>query len=223
MKINKVIAVLILSSVCFMGNSLMGDPAATTKGTKTMTNAASMAKIAVVDYRRILSQDPQLLKDKDSVSHEWRDLYNALQETLKPVHTEVSTLQAQYQTKKKEFEALQKSGVSSKEALQKKYGEELAPLEYRLQAQYEQVQNFTYAELTKIQNVVVPKIQKATDEIIKAAGWDFVINKDAVMSTLSAGSRFNITSDVLSILNAQYVKEKASEKKKDPKKAAKAA
>ena len=214
---------LMLTSVCFTGNSLVGDPAPTTKGTKTMTNAASMAKIAVVDYRRILSQDPQLLKEAASISHEWRDLYNALQETLKPVHSEVSNLQAQYQTKKKEFEALQKSGVSSKEALQKKYGEELAPMEYRLQAQYEQVQNFTYAELTKIQNLVVPKIQKATDEIVKAAGWDFAINKDAVMSTLSAGSRFNITSDVLSVLNAQYDKEKSAEKKKDPKKVTKAA
>lgn len=218
MQLNNLIKGLLLSSVCFTGISILGDPA--TKGTKTMTNPPSIAKIAVVDIRQMLTQDPQLLKETGSISHEWRDLYNALQETLKPINAEISKLQTQYQTKIKELEELQKSGVSTKDALQKKYSEEVAPLEYRLQGQSQQIQNFSYNELNKIQNLVGPKIQKATDDVVKRDGWDFAINRDVIISTLSSGSRFNITSHVLSIINDQYDKDKtaaAAKKKAAPK------
>ncbi len=201
---------LLLSGMCLLGLSVTAAPTNSPK-------KGAMTKIAVVDVRRMLTQDPQLLKEDASVSHEWRELYNTLQETLKPINDEMKTLQAQYQEKVQELEKLQKSGVSSQEALQKKYKEEVAPFEYRYQAQSQRVQNFSYAELNKIQGVVGPKIQKATDKVAQAQGWDFVISKDVIASTFASGSRFNVTDDVLAIINADYAKTKAAAPKKDAK------
>ena len=205
---------LLFTSICLAGAPLVADP---TKGPKLMNKTGATPKIAVVDVRRMLPQDPQLLKDGSSISHEWKDLYGNLQKTLDPINKELTDLQSQYQTKIKELEALQKSGVSSREALQKKFNDEAAPLEYRLQAQSQQAQNFMYSELNKIQSIIGPKIQKATDAIVKEQGWDFAVNKEVVISSLSSGSRFNITDDVLVALNAEYAKTKV--KAAEPKKA----
>ncbi len=204
---------ILLLSISFLGLPIAADSKTPSKkGTKIMI----APKIAVVDRRRMLAQDPQLLKDDMVVSHEWRDLVTKLQETLKPAQAEFTELQKKLQEKGKELEALQKSGVSSKEALQKKYQEEGAPLEMRLQQMYQQLQGFSTSEQNKINNIVLPKIKKATDEIVKSQGWDFAINEEALTSTVSSGSRFNITSDVLQILNTQYAKDKAAKAKAAP-------
>lgn len=162
------------------------------------------AKVAIVDMRTILSQDPAVLKDDTQVSHEWRDLYNKLQTTMQAPQQELAELQAQLQTKGKEFEALQKSGVSSQETLQKKYQQEIAPIEYKLQMQSQQVQRFVNDEFGKIQAAIFPKVQKAVDEVAKSQGWDFVVNREALISTVTGASDFNITSDALSVLNSAY-------------------
>lgn len=214
MKIKMVPFTLLLSSVCLAGlifSDAIGEQTAK-RGTKKMTKTGISPKIAIVDVRQILTQDPQALKERVTVSHEWLDLYNKLQETLRPANQEMSELQAQHATKRKELEALQKSGVSSQESLREKYEKELAPLEYRYQTQSQQIQRFTYDELTKIQAMVGPKIQKVVDEIIAKQGWDFAISREVVTSTITSTSQFNITSDVLSTLNAQY----ASSKPKQP-------
>ncbi len=161
-------------------------------------------KVAIVDMRTMLSQDPTILKDDSKVSHEWRDLYNKLQSTMQAPQQELAELQAQLQTKGKEMEALQKSGISSREILQKKFQDEIAPLEYKLQTQSQQLQRFVNDEFGKIQALVFPKVQAAVDELCKSQGWDFVVNREALISNVSDSSEFNITADVLTNINAAY-------------------
>jgi Skp family chaperone for outer membrane proteins len=171
-----------------------------------MTKTAVSAKIAVLDIQRMLPRDPQLLKDEATVCAEWRDLFSKLQDTLRPINEELTKLQSELQTKAKEFEALQKSNVASRETLQKRY-EEIAPLGERFQAQVQEAQQFENNELIRIQQTIGPKIQAATDEICKSQGWDLVVRREAVASTVSSGSRFNVTEDVVSLLNGAYRKD----------------
>ena len=181
----------------------------TNKGSKM----SKPAKVAIVDMRTMLSQDPTVLKDDARVSHEWRDLYNKLQATMQSPQQELAELQAQLQTKGKEFEALQKSGVATQATLQKKYQEEVAPLEYKLQMQSQQMQRFVNDEFGKIQAAILPKVQKAVDEVAKSQGWDFVVNREALISSVGSAADFNITSDVLNVLNSAYAASKQASAK----------
>ncbi len=178
--------------------------------TKKGPQMSKSAKVAIVDMRTLLSQDPTVLKDDSKVSHEWRDMYNKLQTTMQGPQQELAELQAQLQTKGKELEALQKSGVSSRDMLQKKYQEEIAPLEYKLQTQSQQLQRFVNDEFGKIQGLIFPKVQKAVDTLCKSQGWDLVVNREALISNVSDSSEFNITSDVLADLNRAYASSKKS-------------
>lgn len=168
------------------------------------SKTAATPKIAVVDVRRIISQDAQVLKN--GASEEWKELFAKLQDTLRPAQKEIADLEERYKKKAGELESLQKSGISSKEALRKKYEEELAPLEFQLQNQYQQYQRFSYDELNKAQQVMGPKIEKVINSIRTAQGWDIIINREAI---ISFGPRFDITDEVLNLLNKQHALEKA--------------
>ena len=201
---------LLLSSVCLIGAAVTAAP--TSKGSKKMNNTALAPKIAIVDVSRILSQDPQMLKGEGTISHEWRDTFNKHMDAMKKIEEEFNKVQTEYQTKMKEMEALQKGGLSTPEQLQKKYQEEISPLAYQLQSQPQQIQQFHMGEVRKIQASIGQKIQQAADEVCKAQGWDFALSRDVVASGISSGSRFDITTDVLTILNDTYSKPKATEK-----------
>lgn len=173
---------------------------------KKMT--AITAKIGIVDTRRLVSQDSEELK---SASVEWQELFGKLQDTLKPAQKELADLEKKYREKGSELEAKQKSGVTSKESLREMYEKEIAPLEYQLQNQYQQLQRYSYDELAKAQAAVGPKIQRAIDAICEAQGWDFVIDKSAV-PTRKVPSKFDITPEVLELVNKHYADEKAKKK-----------
>ncbi len=180
------------------------------KDTKSMeSRIAVQAKIAVVDVRRIITQDLELLK---TASDEWRDLFGKIQEVLKPATQEIKELEERYRKKVQELEALQKSGVSSREALRKKYEEEVAPLEYQHQNQTQQYQRFSYDEMAKAQAILGPKIEEAIDNICAVQGWDFAINREAIPSR-RLNNKFNITDDVLRLLNQRYADEKSKKAK----------
>lgn len=176
------------------------------------SKTAATPKMAVVDVRRIISQDPEVLKS--GASDEWKEIFAKLQDTLRPAQKEIADLEARYKTKAGELESLQKSGISSKDALRKKYEEELAPLEFQLQNQYQQYQRFSYDELNKAQQLMGPKIEKVINSIRTAQGWDLVINREAI---ISFGPRFDITDEVLSLLNKQFALEKAKKAEVKPK------
>jgi Skp family chaperone for outer membrane proteins len=192
---------LLVSSICL---GMVAAP--TNKGPKM----SKSPKVAIIDMRTIFSQDPMVLKDDSKISHEWRTLYNKLESTMRAPQQELQEIQAQLQTKGKEFEALQKSGISSRDMLLKKYQDEIAPLENKLQVQSQQLQRFANDELMKIQSTVGPKVQKAVDDICNSQGWDFAITRDVVISTPAENSEFDITSDVLTKINTQYAATKQS-------------
>lgn len=177
------------------------------------SKSAATPKVAVVDVRRIISQDPEVLKN--GASDEWKELFAKLQDTLRPAQKEIADIEERYKKKASELESLQKSGISSKEALRKKYEEELAPLEFQLQNQYQQYQRFSYDELNKAQQAMAPKIEKVINSVRTAQGWDMVINREAL---ISFSPRFDITDEVLNLLNKQHALEKAkkAEAKKSP-------
>lgn len=190
---------LIVCLSAFSAASLLGkDP----KAMESKTSATP--KIAIVDVRRIISQDPEVLKNG---SEEWKELFEKLQATLKPAQKEISDLEEHYKKKIAELESLQKSGISSQDALRKKYEEEVAPLEYRLQNQYQQYQRFSYDELNKAQQVMGPKIEKVINSIRSTQGWDLICNKEAIIGSFNP--RFDITDEVLHLLNKQFALDKA--------------
>lgn len=190
---------LLLSTI---GAVIVAAPA--TKGSKM----SKQAKIAFVDMRTMLSQDPATLKDDAKVLHEWRDFYNKFLATIQPTRQERAEIQAQIEKKAKELEALQKSGVSTPEAVRKKAEEEIGPLQYKFQMISQQLQGFEMSEMNRIQSIILPKLQKAVDGLCKSQGWDFVINREALLSSPGANSDFDITSDVLKVLNADYAASK---------------
>jgi outer membrane protein len=167
------------------------------------SKSAAAPKVALVDVRRIIAQDPEGLKNG---SEEWKELFGKLQDTLKPAQREIAELEERYKKKASEFESLQKSGISSKDALRKKYEEELAPLEFQLQNQMQQYQRFSYDELSKAQQIIGPKIEKVINSIRTAQGWDMIVNREAV---ISFNPRYDITQEVLELLNKQHAMEKA--------------
>jgi len=204
MQIKPTLSTLFLMSISFIGLSLSA-----AKGQNSMDKSGQSPKIAVVDISSLLNQDPQALKDEASISHEWRDLYTKHLEAMKKFEDEFTKLKNEYQTKMKELEALQKSGVSSEDMLQKRYNDEVAPLAYQLQSQPQQIQTFHTNEIRKFQATVGQKIQKVTDEVCKSLGWDFAVSKDVIVSNFTSNSRFDITQEVVAALNSAYSKDKA--------------
>jgi Skp family chaperone for outer membrane proteins len=205
----------LLSGACFYAMLMhaavpAASPTPVKKDTKFMeSRTAVSAKIAVVDVRRIVTQDPELLK---TASEEWKELFGKIQEVLKPANKEIMDLEERYRKKASEIESLSKSGVSSKEMLRKKYEEEVAPLEYQLDMQYKQYQRFSYDELGKAQALLGPKIEAAIDDICAVQGWDFPINRESIPSK-RLNKKFDITDDVLRLLNKNYADEKAKKAK----------
>lgn len=193
---------LLFSSLCGVYGLCIAEPKE--KKMFDSSKTAASPKIAVVNVHRIITVDPKALP---AASEEWRSLYDKLQETLKPANKEIGDLEEKYKKKMSEIETLQKSGVSSKEVLRKKYEEEVAPLEYQLQSQYQQRERFAQEELAKAQSVIGPKIEKILGEIQSAQGWDIIIKGDAVLGKVTP--KFDITDDVLRALNKQYAEEKA--------------
>lgn len=165
---------------------------------------AACPKLAIVNVHRIITVDPKALPH---ASDEWRSLYDKLQETLKPANKEIADLEEKYKKKMSEIETLQKTGVSSKDMLRKKYEEDVAPLEYQLQGQYQQRERFAQEELAKAQSVIGPKIEKILNELQEKQGWDMILKGDAVIGKIA--KNFDVTDDVLQALNKQYAEEKA--------------
>ncbi len=97
--------------------------------------------------------------------------------------------------------------------MQKKYGEEVAPLEYQLQGLYQQRERFAQDELARAQSIIGPKIEKVLEEIQVSQGWDMILKGDAVLGKVS--KKFDITDEVLRALNKRYEAEKAEKAKKD--------
>ncbi len=189
-------------------------------------NTAVCAKIAIVDVARIITHDPEALT---LASREWSDLFTALQETLKPAMQEIAHLEEHYKKKIAELEALQKQKIAELESLQKsgmsretvherhkalqqmlrkKYEEEAAPVEYQLQNKHHQHKLVQNEELYKAQAVVLAKVEKAIDALCDARGWDFAISK-GVLPSRRVPARFDITDDVLNMINTEYAAEKA--------------
>lgn len=173
-------------------------------------------KIAFVDMRRIITTDAQSLS---SVSHEWKDLFNKVLDTLKPADKELNELSDKFEKAKNEFESLQKSGLTSKEALGRKY-EEAGRLEYELRARIQERDNYAQSELAKAQSQIGPKIENVIKTIKKNQGWNAILRSDLLLG--DADSEFDVTEEVLSSLNNQYAQEKKAKEEQD-KKAAKPA
>ncbi len=193
----------LLFSLCMYGLPALAD--LPKKDKKMAEKTAIPAKIAIIDMRRILTEDP---KELENGSNEWRELYTKLQDKIKPANKEITDLEAQLKKEVEDLEKLQKSGVSSREKLQETIMTKIEPLDRKRQKLYQEYQRFVAEEGRKIQNVIEPKIQKALDEVCDAQGWDFPLLRDAVPGK-RINPRFDITEDVIRTLNEHFTEEKA--------------
>ncbi len=184
---------------------------AANKDTKMEPKSAASPKIAVVDVRRIISHDPEGLKNG---SEEWKDLFTKLQETLKPSQKEITDLKTQIEKKGNELQGIQASKLITPDQFQRKVDEEFTPLQIRYQRAAEQYQRFEAEEFAKIQQTIGPKIEKVFNSIRSTQGWDIILHKEMTLGSINP--RFDITQEVLELLNKQYALEKA--KKAEPKK-----
>lgn len=167
---------------------------------------AAVSKIAYLNIQKIMSVDARALP---GVSKEWQDLYSNIEKVIDPANKEIETLKGNFESGKTEFEALQNSKLTSRDALQKKY-EEVGKLELELRSRLEEREMFLQEELAKAQSIITPKVQKIVTRIKDEQGWDFVIRGELV---LIENERFDITSDVLKILDKEYLDQKAAEEK----------
>lgn len=167
---------------------------------------ASVSKIAYLNIQKIMSVDSKTLPE---VSKEWQDLYSNIEKVIDPANKEIESLKEKFESGKTEFETLQNSKLTSRDALQKKY-EEVGKLELELRSRLEEREMFLQEELAKAQSIITPKVQKIVTRIKDEQGWDFVIRGELV---LIENDRFDITKDVLKILDKEYAEQKASEEK----------
>ena len=170
--------------------------------TKSVKEKSMEFKVAYVNINKIITFDPNLLPNS---SQEWKKHYSLFQSKLEPVESELKDLQSKFEKGGQEFESLQKSGIASNEALQKKY-EEVAKLEMNLRKRIQERDMFAQEEFKKIQAHMSPKIEKAIREIRLAKNYSMVIRSEFVMD---ADRSLDITEDVLNLMNKSYQEEEA--------------
>lgn len=174
--------------------------------TKSTVKKALPTKIAFVNINKIITLDPNIL---EKASYEWKELYNKLQVTIEPADKELKELEEKFEKVKKEFEDLQKSGVASNEALQRKY-EEAARIELNLRKRLQERDQFVQNELNKAQLIVARKIEAAIKKLKAAQGWNMIIRGEYV---IDADEYYDLTQEVLEIVNKEYLAEKAKKEK----------
>ncbi len=160
----------------------------------------SALKIAYVNLNRVMTFDPGLLP---SSSQEWQKNYALLQETLSPIEVELKALEDKFEKGRVEFESLQKSGLVSNEALQQKY-EEVAKTELELRRRFQEREQFAQEEVKKIHLKMAPNIEKVIQEIREKHGYTMVLRSEFV---IDADKNLDITSEVLSLMDKQYMQE----------------
>lgn len=199
---------LLFTTFCSLFGICAADPI---KGKKMFDSnkTAASPKIAVVNVHKIITVDPEALPQ---ASKQWRNLYEKLQDTLKTANREIEDLESKYKKKIEEIETLKKTGVASKDTLQKKYGEEIAPLEYQLQNQYQQRERFAQQELEKAQKIIAPILKRVIKELKKVAGWNMIAKGDAFIDDID--EQFDVTNEVLNAMNKLYEEELAEKAKK---------
>ncbi len=228
---------LIFMSVCSVFFLEAAEKKDQTKGLKIMNDSslkpAATSKIAVVNMYQIFASDPKGLA---TASDEWRTLFNEIQEQLKPVKTEIEELDGKYKKLRAELVELEKKGVGEIEALQKskiasektlreksealqakleeKYVREVRPIEMQLRNQVMQAEQFFKGALDEAQAKIATKIDKISEEIQESQGWDIILKGEVALGKVN--KRFDLTDEVLRVLNKRYAQEKAEKKPKAP-------
>lgn len=180
----------------------------TKEGKKVTTEIkATTPKIATINLTLIKPRDGQ-----DAGTLQWRDFINELKEALKPGDTELQKLDENYAKGRKEIESLQQTRMATPETLQRK-AEDLYRLEAELSAKMQKRQSFITEELRKAEDVLDPKIDVILNNLRKAQGWDLVLRNEVIVS-IDKNSKFDLTQQVLDILNAEYQKEKKAKAEK---------
>ena len=111
---------------------------------------------------------------------------------------------------------MQKTGVSSRETLQKKYSEEVAPLGMQLEQQFQQFQMFGQEESRKAREIVMAKVDKVIESIQDAHEKNTHEEMVVLPSEFLLGKipkKMDITDQILATLNKEYETKKKEEKK----------
>ncbi len=168
---------------------------------KKVQNNMNKVKLGFVDYQQLMSLEQQTL---GSTIDEWRDGIDAIKVSLKPVDEKLAELDKKYAEHVTEIKSMQKSELTSKSALQRKY-EEIAKLEQELQAKLQERERELRQEVGQLTNKVKPKIDNIVKQVREEESIDviFKIQKDAVCIADDA----DLTSKVFTIANNNYAKE----------------
>ena len=211
-KINKLVRYTLMSTLfasVFSSNS--DAPKGANKPTAKETAKAVPTKTAYVYLGKIMTLDTNVLP---KASFEWKEMFDKLQQSLEPVNGELQKLEEKYKKGRTEFESLQKSGLTSREALQRK-AEELAKLEYELRGSMQEREEFAQRELNRMQGVLAPKIEAILKKIKEDQGWDAIERGENI---LLVSPKFDLTQQVLDQLNGHYTAEQEAKKKQQEKK-----
>jgi len=209
MNYNKFLIITIIANI-FFNNLLLTESNKNIKKIEEKKMAIPTAKIGFVNVQQIINIDKNNI---NKGSHEWMDLYNELQNTIEPVKKELKNLEEKYNKSRLDFENLHKSGISSKEALQKKY-EELSKIEYELRTRTQELEQFAQNEIAKAQMIVGPKIDKAIAEVKNESNLDIILRGEII---LAANIEFDLTQKVIDKINKEYQKELEEKKAKEKK------
>lgn len=211
-KINKLVRYTLMSTLFAGVFSSNADAKTANKPNIKESSHAVTTKIAYVYLGRIMTIDSNALP---KASTEWKDMFDKLQQSLEPVNAELQKLEERFKKGRTEFESLQKSGLSSREALQRK-AEEMAKLEYELRQSMQEREEFAQRELNRMQSVIAPKVETILKKIKEDQGWDAIERGE---NLLLVTPKFDLTQQVLDQLNKQYAAEQEAKKKEEQKKA----
>lgn len=214
---------LLFTALVISGEIAHGAP----KEDSMSTNSTQIGtRVAFVDIQKILptSDDPAILARG---SKEWADQMTALASSLKPGDEELqeqnetySKGRAEFDKLRKEFEALQKSGISSPKSIQEKgtvlqaKAEEMGKLEYQIQAKMQKRQELINREVKRAQEILAPKLERIIDDILIEYDIDLILRKEAVIAfrKKAVNGKLDLTESVLEVLNENYIEEMKAKK-----------
>jgi Skp family chaperone for outer membrane proteins len=171
--------------------------------------------IGFVDYQQLMSLDQA---GSNTAVDEWNDGVETVKESLKPFDEELKKLDSQYAKLAEEVKSMQKSELTSKAALQRKF-EEVARLEQELRGKIQQREQIVNQKIGQLRDKVKPKIDIIVEDMFKTGEFEVIlkVQQDAVLASPEA----NLTKRVFKKANERYAEALKAEKEKQKKEAEK--
>jgi Skp family chaperone for outer membrane proteins len=161
---------------------------------KEVKKTAIAAKLAVVDFQKIINFDVP----EESSSLEWRDLMADLEKKLKPRITKLQDKQAKLQKRAQETQGKMDDDINA----------ELMKMQNEIEIDAKAYQTYSQKALGEVQNQFGEKVRLVVQAVAQEQGWTHVLPGPLLYVLESC----DITNDVVDRLNKNYRTEQRAKK-----------